>query len=150
MARDIIKTGEYKEFLGKLTAEIVAARQKAYQTVNKQLVELYLYIGKNIYEKIEVSKWGEGIVEKLATDLQRELPDIKGFSVQNVWRMKQIYETYRDNPKLSPLVRELSWSHNVVILHQTQTIEEKEFYLKTCIDEKWSRRELERQIESSL
>lgn len=144
MRKDIIKTAEYKEFLGKLKAEIIAARQKAYQTVNKELIELYLHIGKNIYEKIEVSKWGEGVVERLARDLQRELPDMKGFSVQNVWRMKQIYETYKDNPKLSPLVRELSWSHNVVILHQTQTMEEKEFYLKTCLKEMWSRRELER------
>lgn len=150
MTKDIIKSYEYRKFLGRLKEEIIAARQTAYQTVNKQLAELYLHIGKSIYEKIEVSKWGEGVVETLSKDLQKEFPDIKGFSVQNLWRMKQIYETYKDNPKLSPLVRELPWSHNVVILHQTQTIEEKEFYLRTCINEKWSRRDLERQIESSL
>ncbi|MCD6492564.1 MAG: DUF1016 family protein, partial [Archaeoglobaceae archaeon] len=79
-----------------------------------------------------------------------EFPDIKGFSIQNLWRMKQMYETYKDYEKLSPLVRELSWTHNVIILHHTQTIEEKEFYLKSCISERWSRRELERQIDSSL
>ena len=63
---------------------------------------------------------------------------------------EKIYETYKDYPKLSPLVTELSWSHNLLILFQTQTIEEKEFYLKTCIYEKWSRRELEKQIEAAL
>ncbi len=148
--RKAIKMNEYKKFLSKLKSDIIAARYKAYQMINKQLVELYLHIGKNIYEKIEISKWGEGIVEKLSQDLQRGFPDMKGFSIQNLWRMKQMHQTYKDYPKLSPLVRELSWSHNLVILHHTQSIEEKEFYLKTSINESWSRRELEREIDSSL
>jgi len=147
---NIVKVKNYKNFFSKLKQDIIAARQRAYQTVNRQLVELYLQIGKSIYEKIEISKWGEGIIEKLSNDLQGEFPDMKGFSVQNLWRMKQLYETYKDSEKLSPLVRELPWTHNVVILHNTKSIEEKEFYIKTCINEKWSRRELERQIESSL
>lgn len=103
-----------------------------------------------MYEKIEVSKWGEGIVETLARDLQREFPDMKGFSRENLWRMKKLYETYKGYPKLSPVVTELPWTHNLLILFQTQGIEEKEFYLKACLKERWSRRELERQINSSL
>lgn len=146
----VIKKRGYKVFLSTLKEEIISTRQKAYRTINKQLVELYLRIGKGIYEKIEVSKWGEGIVEALATDLQEEFSDMKGFSSRNLWEMKKLYETYKDKQKLQPVVAELSWSHNLLILHKTQTIEEKEFYLKTCINERWSRRELERQIESSL
>ncbi len=61
---------------------------------------------------------------------------MKGFSVQNLWRMKQLFETYKNHEKLSTLLRELSWSHNVLILHHTTSIEEKEFYIKTCINEK--------------
>lgn len=75
---------------------------------------------------------------------------MKGFSSRNLWEMKKIYKTYRDNQKLQPLVAVLPWSHNLIILHRTEPIEEKEFYLKTCISERWSRRELERQIDSSL
>jgi len=75
---------------------------------------------------------------------------MRGLSSQNLWRMKQIYESYKDNEKLSPLVRELSWTNNIIILHNTKTIEEKEFYIKTCLNEQWSKRELERQVESSL
>lgn len=150
MRRDIIKFDEYREFVGKLKAEIISARQKAYQTVYKQLVELYLYIGKGIYEKIEISNWGEGVVERLAKDLQKEFPDMKGFSKENLWRMKKLYETYKDYPKLSPLVTVLSWSNNLIILFQAESIEEREFYLKACVNEGWSRRELERQINSSL
>jgi predicted nuclease of restriction endonuclease-like (RecB) superfamily len=114
------------------------------------LAELYLTIGRALHEKIEISKWGEGIIPKLSEDLRKEFPDMRGFSVQNLWRMKQLYETYKDNPKLSTLSRELPWSHNVLILHNTDAIEEKEFYLKTCIHERWSYRELQRQIEACL
>ena len=64
--------------------------------------------------------------------------------------MKQLFEEYKDAPKLSPLVRELPWSHNIIVLHHACSAEEKEFYLKTCINEKWSKRELEKQIDSAL
>ena len=145
-----IVTKEYKAFLSKVKKEIQGARHTVYQTINKQLVELYVSIGKGIYEKIEVSRWGEGIVEALSNDLQRAFPDMKGLSSRNLWEMKKLYEVYKDNKKLQPLVAELPWSHNLIILHQTESIEEKEFYLKTCINERWSRRELDRQIDSSL
>ena len=150
MKKEIEIVKDYKSFVKDIIGEIRKSRYKAYQAVSRQLLELYLFVGKNIYEKIEVAKWGEGVVERLSKDLQREFSDMKGFSVQNLWRMKQTYETYKDYKKLSTLLRELSWSHNVLILHHTKSIEEKEFYIKTCINEKWSFRELQRQIDSSL
>jgi predicted nuclease of restriction endonuclease-like (RecB) superfamily len=64
--------------------------------------------------------------------------------------MKQFYETYNGLPKLSPLVREISWTNNLLILSRTKTLEEKEFYLKICKHENYSKRELDRQITSSL
>jgi predicted nuclease of restriction endonuclease-like (RecB) superfamily len=147
---NIVKTKDFKNFVHDIVSEIKKARVRAYQRVNRQLVELYLFIGKNIYQKVEVSKWGEGIVGKLSEDLKRAFPDMKGFSTQNLWRMKELYDAYKDNRKLSTLVRELPWTHNSIILHQTNSLEEKEFYLKSCINERWSKRELERQIDSSL
>ena len=150
MNQELTSKKEYKNFLEELVSQITRSRHDVYQTINRQLVDIYLYIGKSIYEKVELAKWGAGIVQKLSSDLQKEFPDMKGFSAQNLWRMKELYETYKDNEKLSPLVRELHWTHNVIILHSTNTEEEKEFYLKTCISEKWTRRELERQIDSSL
>jgi len=116
MAGNLMKKTDYTKFLIKLKSDIITARQKAYQTVNRQLVELYLEIGKSIYEKIEISKWGQSIVETLSQDLKKEFPDMKGFSAQNLWRMKQVYETYRNRIKLSTLLREIPWSHNLLIL----------------------------------
>ncbi len=87
---------------------------------------------------------------KLADYLQMNEPGLSGFSDKNLWRMKQFYELYKDNPKLSPLVREISWTNNLIILSRTGTIEEREFYLRLCIREKYSKRELERQINSGF
>ena len=145
-----VEKKEYIIFLNRLKEEIVLARQKIYRDINKRLVETYLFIGKAIYEKVELSKWGEGIVVTLARDLQMAFPNMKGFSRENLWRMKKMYETYKDYPKMSPLVTFLSWSNNLLILFQTRSMEEKEFYLRVSAQENWSRRELERQIDSSL
>ncbi|PIW59562.1 MAG: DUF1016 domain-containing protein, partial [Candidatus Omnitrophica bacterium CG12_big_fil_rev_8_21_14_0_65_50_5] len=73
-----------------------------------------------------------------------------GYSSQNLWRMKQFYEAYRKYPKLSTLLRELGWSSHLHIISKTKTIEEKEFYLRLAIKERYSVRELERQIDSGL
>ena len=73
---------------------------------------------------------------------------MKGFNRAGIYRMKQFYETYKDNEIVAPLVRQISWSHNVIILGSTNSIEEKEFYIKMCIKNNYSKRELDRQIGS--
>ena len=87
-------------------------------------------IGEYISKKIEQSEWGDSVVTELANFIQTHEPDIKGFSDKNIWRMKQFYETYKDFPKLSPLVREISWTNNLLIFSRCKSIEEMEFYLK--------------------
>lgn len=129
---------------------IKQAHGKAIKAVNKQLIDLYWSIGKYISNQIESSTWGESVVKELAEFLNRTDPTLKGFSDKNLWRMKQFYETYRESAKLSPLVREISWSNNLIIITRAKSVEEQEFYLKMCIAENYSKRELERQISSSL
>lgn len=130
-------------------AELIKdAREKVLSVVNRQLIELYWEIGKYISQKVEDNSWGKSIVQSLSNFLKIEYPDLKGFSAQNMWRMKQVYECYKDHEKLSTLLREISWSNNLHILSKTKSIEEKEFYIRLCIKEKYSARELERQIDS--
>lgn len=64
--------------------------------------------------------------------------------------MKQFYEAYKDFPKLSPLLREISWTNNLAIFSRCKTDEEKEFYIRMAVQEKYSKRDLERQINSSV
>ncbi len=133
-----------------ITNIIKQSRYKALQAVNSELINLYWQIGEYIGKRVESEDWGKSVVVQIAEYLQKNEPDLKGFSDKNLWRMKQFYETYKDAPKLSPLVREISWTNNLMILNRCQTIEEKEFYLRLSANERYSKRELERQINSGV
>jgi len=129
---------------------IKQSRSNAFRAVNAELINLYWNIGKHICTKLEKSEWGDAVVSELAKYIQHNEPEIKGFSDKNMWRMKQFYETYKDFPKLSPLVREISWTHNMLIFSRCKTLEEREFYLERVKQENYSSRELDRQISASL
>jgi predicted nuclease of restriction endonuclease-like (RecB) superfamily len=129
---------------------IKQSRTNAIKAVNAELINLYWNIGEHISKKIEQSEWGDSVVTELANFIKAQEPEIKGFSDKNIWRMKQFYENYKDFPKLSTLLREISWSHNLAIFSRCKTVEEREFYLKLAKQENYSFRELERQISASL
>jgi len=129
---------------------IKQSRSNALRAVNAELINLYWNIGKHICTKLEKSEWGDAVVSELAKYIQHNEPEIKGFSDKNMWRMKQFYETYKDFPKLSTLLREISWSHNMLIFSRCKTLEEREFYLNLVKQESYSKRELDRQISASL
>lgn len=129
---------------------IKKSKRAAMQAVNFGLINLYWQIGEYISKRVESEDWGKSVVEQLADYLQTNEPDLKGFSDKNLWRMKQFYETYKDLPKLSPLLREISWTNNLAIMSRCETVEEKEFYLRLSTSEKLSSRELERQINSGV
>ena len=135
---------------GEVVHLIKKARLNALRSVNQELIELYRQIGSYISARVESEEWGKGVVTQLAAHLRERLPDSTGYSSQNLWRMKQFYEAYRKHPKLSTLLRELGWSSHLHIISKTKTIEEKEFYLRLAIKERYSVRELERQIDSGL
>lgn len=129
---------------------IKQSRTNAIKAVNAELINLYWNIGEYISNKIEKSEWGDSVVTELAKHIQQNEPNIKGFSDKNIWRMKQFYETYKDFPKLSTVLREISWSHNLAIFSRCKTTEEREFYLKLAKQENYSFRELDRQISASI
>jgi len=129
---------------------IKQSRTNAIKAVNAELINLYWNIGEYVSKKIGQSEWGDSVVTELAKYIQTHEPEIKGFSDKNIWRMKQFYETYIDFPKLAPLVREISWTNNMLIFSRCKTIEEKEFYLKLAKQENYSKRELDRQISASF
>lgn len=116
---------------------IQTARQRAWQAVNTDLIDLYWRIGDYLHHKIEADGWAKGTVVQLAAYIAQREPGLRGFSPQNLWRMRQFFEAYRDAPKLSPLVRVLPWTHNLIILGQSKRPEEREFYLRLAIQERW-------------
>ncbi len=129
---------------------IQSAKQTVMQTMNAQLVELYWQVGAYISQKLKQSEWGDAVVPQLAEYLDRNQPGLRGFTRANLFRMRKFYETYSNDEKVAPLVRQLPWTHNLIILNQSKRPEEREFYLRLAIQEKWSKRELERQFKAAL
>jgi hypothetical protein len=138
----------YATLLVEVKARIQAARFEALRAVNKELVGLYWDIGRLIVEKQRLSGWGKGVVERLAVDLQTDYPGASGFSVSNQWRMRGVYETYGAAPKLAPLVREIGWSQNLIILERCTDMLEREFYLRSTRKFGWSKNVLIHQIDN--
>ncbi len=131
-------------------ALIQNARARTVSTVNSSLIDLYWAIGNYISRKVATDGWGQGTVVALAAHVRRRLPNVRGFSAQNLWRMRQFHDVFRSLPKLSALLRELSWSHNLAIMSQAKRDEEREFYLRMSVRERWTLRQLERQLASGL
>ena len=130
-------------------AEVVSlieqARQRAYQAVDSELVGLYWRIGQYISAKLAAAVWGEGVVDRLAQHLARTMPGQRGFTRRNLFRMRQFFEAYSADKKVTPLVTQLPWTHNLIILTQSKRQEEREFYLRMAVQQRWGKRELERQ-----
>lgn len=129
---------------------IERARENAFRAVNHELISMYWEIGAYVSKKVKNGGWGKSVVTDFARFIQAERPDIKGFSASNIWRMRQFYETYKENEKLAPLVREISWTQNLLIMSRAKTEEAREFYLHLCRRNNYTKRELERQIDSML
>ncbi len=129
---------------------IASARQRTLAAVNAALIDLYWQVGKAISDRIAEDGWGKGTVDALAIYIHRQHPGQRGFSPQNLWRMRQFYEAWRDQETLSTLLRQLPWSAHLHILAKTKHPEEREFYLRTAIGQGWSVREVARQIDSAL
>ena len=100
------------------------------KTMNTETINLYWEIGEEIYRQQETNGWGKSIVKVLSKELQKEFPGAKGYSAANLWRMRNFYLTYRNSKKLAPLVREISWSNNIVIMEKCKDDLQKEFYIQ--------------------
>lgn len=127
---------------------ISRSKQQAQKAINRELINLYWQIGELISQETQINAWGKHTVEQLATYISSHYNNLKGFSARNLWRMKNFYETYKDQPKLINLTKEISWSNNLHIISKTKTLEEKEFYLLLANKQYYSERELARIIDS--
>jgi predicted nuclease of restriction endonuclease-like (RecB) superfamily len=138
----------YDSLLRDIKSRIQKAQHLALRAVNRELIALYWDIGEMIVGKQKGSAWGKAIVQKLAGDIQKDLPEIRGFSASNLWRMRCFYVLYRSDEKLAPLVREISWTHNIMILEKCRSPLEREFYIRMTRKFGWTKNVLIHQIEN--
>ncbi len=124
-------------------------KNNAYRKVNEEMILLYLEVGKFLYELKENSNYGDKITTKASDFMKNNYPNINDFTKRNIERMIQFYSTYKDDEIATPMVTQLFWTNNLLILSGAKSQEERHFYLKLSIKNNYSKRELDRQISSS-
>jgi predicted nuclease of restriction endonuclease-like (RecB) superfamily len=139
---------DYAQLLAEVKERVRSAQYAALKAVNTELVGLYWDLGRMIVERQEQAGWGKSVVERLSQDLRREFPGVAGFSVQNLWYMRQFHMEYRGDERLQPLVGEIAWAHNLVIMSKCKAPLEREFYLRMTRKFGWSKKVLIHQIDN--
>ena len=124
------------------------SRQNALKKVNEELINMYWKVGEFLSKEAEQATFGDAYIDGIASEIQEAFPGIKGFNRRGLYRMKQFYETYKDNEIVTPLVTQISWTNHLLIMSGCKTDEEREFYIRLCIKENYSKRQLERQLDS--
>lgn len=139
---------EYNGFIIDIKNKIRNSQYEAMKAVNKTLINLYWGIGKEIYNQQQEKGWGKSIVEVLANEIKKDFPDVQGFSARNLWRMRNLYVEYKDSEILPPLVAEISWSKNIIIMEKCKEPLEREFYIKMTKKYGWTKDVLINHIEN--
>lgn len=140
----------YRHLLADLKRRIQTAQLRASLLVNRELVLLYWQIGTEILERQERERWGAKVIDRLAADLKRAFPEMKGFSPRNLKYMRAFAEAWRDKEFVQQLVARIPWGHNVRLLDVVKSPQEREWYARAAIEHGWSRDVLVHQIESGL
>lgn len=140
---------EVLDGFNKIVNLIEEAKQNALRKVNEELILLYFNVGEFLSENVKKSSWGEAYINEVAKYIAENYPEIKGFNRRGLYRMKQFYETYKDDKFVSPLVTQISWTNHLLILSESKTAEERHFYIELCIKERYSKRDLQRQLDSA-
>ncbi len=127
---------------------IEESRQNALKKVNEELIKMYWKVGEFLSKETEHASYGDAYIDEISREIQETFPGIKGFNRRGLYRMKKFYETYKDNDIVTPLVTQISWTNHLLIMSGCKTDEEREFYIRLCIRENYSKRQLERQLDS--
>ena len=146
MGKDITKG--ISDSFGDVVKIIETSRESAFRKVNEELIQMYWRIGEYLSDAMKDSGYGDGYIQSLADYFAENYPELKGFNRRGFYRMKQFYETYAGNEIVSPLVTQLGWAHHLKLLSACKTIEERIFYMQLSIRERYTKRELERQVDS--
>ena len=128
---------------------IISARNNTLRKINEELILLYWNIGKHLSNETKKYSWGDKYIDKVADFLNKNHTDLKGFNKRGLYRMRQFYETYKDDQIVSAMLTQLNWANHLLIMSNANTVEERHFYIEKSIEEKWTYRELDRQLESA-
>ena len=146
-------SSDYKDWLNSIKQRVVAARMRVALAANSELIRFYWELGSQIDEKQQYSQWGDKIIQQLSADLQKEFPEIKGFSTTNLkycLRFYQFFAELQPSPFGQQPVDQIPWGHNIQIFTKCTSLEEASFYISQTLEQGWSRDVLALQLKSRL
>lgn len=146
-------SSDYKDWLNSIKQRVVAARMRVALAANSELIRFYWELGSQIDEKQQHSQWGDKIIQQLSADLQKEFPEIKGFSTTNLkycLRFYQFFAELQPSPFGQQPVDQIPWGHNIQIFTKCTSLEEASFYINQTLEQGWSRDVLALQLKSRL
>ena len=148
MSGEMMPPAGYGDFLHEVKTHIRQRQYQALRAANKELLTLYWWLGENISRRQAEQGWCKAVVETLARDLQAEFLGRNGFSARNLWNMLDFYREYANRPKLQPLVAEISWAKNLLIMARCKDDLEREFYLRATARFGWTKNVLQHQLDN--
>jgi predicted nuclease of restriction endonuclease-like (RecB) superfamily len=128
----------YAEWFKDLKVRIRCAQQRAVIVANSEMIILYWQLGRDILDRQSKQGWGAKVVDRLAADLHREFPEMKGFSRANLLYMRSFAESWPDPEIVQQLVGQIPWGHNIILLTKVKDCAEREWYVQAAIDNGWS------------
>lgn len=123
---------------------------RAILAVNRELLVLYWQIGYDILQRQQTEGWGSKVIDRLAKDLKREFPDMRGFSSRNLKYMRAFAEAYPDEQIVQEQLAQITWYHNIALLEKLKNPEQRIWYAQKTSENSWSRDILVMQIETGL
>ncbi len=142
------KNSDLTQDFSQIITLIESAKRNALKKVNEELIQLYYQMGHFLSDKVKQTTWGDSYIDEVASFITTSHPTLKGFNRRGLYRMKQFYEAYCDDEFVSTLLTQITWSNHLAILAASKTTEERDFYIQLSIKEKYSFRELQRQLDS--
>ena len=149
MSKESISNVNDTNDFGAVISIIENARGRALKAVNAELIQMYWEVGKYLSDLCAVSSFGDKIIDEVAAYISKTAPALKGFNRRGLYRMRQFYETYRDDEFVSALLTQISWTNHLLIISKAKSKEERDFYVALAAKNHYSSRELERQLDSS-
>lgn len=139
----------YNSFFREIIDTINSARYQAFKAINKFHIGQNFEIGRIIVENQEKNHWGESIVDTLSKDINKQIDGVKGYSPQNLWKMRQFYLEYKNETELLKMAMKIPWGQNMLIIQQLKDNKERKYYLQATDQLGWSRAVLLNQIKAN-
>ena len=147
---NIEKIHGYDDFLTQLKERIKTSQVRAVFSVNREVLQMYWSIGRDILERQQNLGWGAAVIDRLARDLKASFPDQTGFSPRSLKYMRKFAEIWPDEQFVQQPVAQLPWGHHITLIETLKTEEDRLWYARAALEHGWSRNVLSLQIDSNL